>query len=35
MLDIEILILTVKAVFLHEGISSATSDTMEDFDGTN
>lgn len=35
MLDVEILILTVKAVFLHEGISSATSDTMEDFDGTN
>lgn len=35
MLDIEILILTVKAVFLHEGINSATSDTMEDFDGTN
>lgn len=33
--DVKILILTVKSVFLHEGISSATSDTMEDFDGTN
>lgn len=33
--DIKILLLTVKSVFLHEGISSATSDTMEDFDGTN
>ena len=35
MKDIKILILTVQSVFLHEGISSATSDTMEDFDGTN
>lgn len=33
--DVKILLLTVKSVFLHEGISSATSDTMEDFDGTN
>lgn len=33
--DIKIILLTVKSVFLHEGISSATSDTMEDFDGTN
>lgn len=33
--DAQILLLTVKSVFLHEGISSATSDTMEDFDGTN
>lgn len=33
--DVRILILTVRAVLLHEGISSATSDTMEDFDGTN
>ena len=35
MRDIKILMLTVKAVFMHEGISSATSETMEDFDGTN
>lgn len=33
--DVKILILTFKTVFLHEGISSSTSDTMEDFDGTN
>lgn len=33
--DIRILAFTVKTVFLHEGISSATSETMEDFDGTN
>lgn len=35
MKDLKILFFTVKTVFLHEGISSATSDTMEDFDGTN
>ena len=35
MKDVRILILTVKSVVLHEGISSATSDTMEDFNGTN
>lgn len=35
MMDVKILVLTVKSVFLHEGISSATSDTMEDFNGTN
>ena len=34
--DIKILFQTVvKAVIKQEGISSATSDTMEDFDGTN
>lgn len=33
--DIKIILLTVKSVFLHEGISSANSETMEDFDGTN
>lgn len=33
--DIKIIFLTVKSVFLHEGISSANSETMEDFDGTN
>lgn len=33
--DIKIILLTVKSVFLHEGISSGTSETMEDFDGTN
>lgn len=35
MRDVKILMLTIKAVFMHEGISSATSKTMEDFDGTN
>ncbi len=35
LLDIKIILLTVKSVFLHEGISSANSETMEDFDGTN
>ena len=35
MMDLKILVLTVKSVLLHEGISSATSDTMEDFNGTN
>lgn len=33
--DFKIILKTIKAVFVHEGISSATSDTMEDFDGTN
>ena len=34
--DLKILFQTVgKALIKHEGISSATSDTMEDFDGTN
>ena len=33
--DVKILLLTVKSVFLHEGISSANSDTMEVFDVTN
>ena len=33
--DLKILVLTVKSVLLHEGISSATSDTMEDFNGYN
>lgn len=34
--DLKILLQTVvKAFFKQEGISSATSDTMEDFDGTN
>lgn len=33
--DTKIILLTVKSVFLHEGISSETSETMEDFDGTN
>lgn len=33
--DLKIIFKTIKAVFVHEGISSATSDTMEDFDGTN
>lgn len=33
--DLKILILTIKSVIMHEGISSPTSDTMEDFDGTN
>ena len=35
MRDIKILILTVKKVFMREGISSETSDTMEAFKGNN
>ena len=33
--DMKILLLTVKSVLSREGISSGTSETMEDFDGTN
>lgn len=33
--DTKIILLTAKSVFLHEGISSKTSETMEDFDGRN
>lgn len=33
--DCKIIFTTVKKVFMREDISSATSDTMEDFDGTN
>ena len=35
MRDIKILILTIKKVFMREGISSETSDTMEAFKGNN
>lgn len=35
LLDVKILLLTIKKVFVREGISSATSATMEYFDGTN
>lgn len=34
-LDVKILLMTIKKVFVREGISSATSATMEYFDGTN
>ena len=34
-MDAKIVFKTGKSVFLREGISSETSDTMEDFDGTN
>lgn len=34
-LDVKIVFMTVKAVLSHEGISSDTSDTMEDFTGYN
>ena len=34
-LDFKIFFLTIKKVFIREGINSATSATMEDFDGTN
>lgn len=34
-MDLKIIIMTVKAVVLRDGISSKTCDTMEDFDGTN
>ncbi len=33
--DIQIIIMTVKSVFLQKGISSETSATMEDFNGMN
>ena len=33
--DISIVIATIKTVLRHEGISSSTSSTMEDFDGSN
>ena len=35
MLDLQIIFLTVKAVLKREGISSETSETMEDFTGTS
>lgn len=35
MLDLKILFLTIKKVFVREGISSATSVTMEPFNGNN
>ena len=35
MLDLKIIFLSIKKVFVREGINSATSSTMEDFDGTN
>lgn len=34
-LDLKILLLTIKKVFIREGISSATSETMEAFKGNN
>ena len=34
-LDIKIIFLSIKKAFVREGINSATSATMEDFDGTN
>lgn len=34
-LDVKIIIMTVKSVLSHQGISSDTSDTMEDFTGKN
>lgn len=33
--DIKVIVSTIKTVFMREGISSETCDTMEDFDGTN
>ena len=35
LLDLKILFLTIKKVFLRADINSATDATMEDFDGTN
>ena len=35
LLDIKIFFLTIKKVFIREGINSATNATMEDFNGTN
>ncbi len=35
LLDIKIIFLSIKKVFIREGINSATNATMEDFDGTN
>ena len=35
MTDLKIIFLTIKSVLMREGISSETSATMEDFDGTN
>lgn len=34
-LDLKIIYLTIKKIFIQEGINSCTSATMEDFDGTN
>lgn len=34
LLDIKIVLMTIKAVFKREGISSETSETMEDFEGS-
>lgn len=34
-MDLKIILMTIYTVFSREGISSATSETMEDFDGTN
>lgn len=34
LLDVKVILLTVKCVLHHEGISSKGSDTMEDFEGT-
>ena len=34
LLDVKVILLTVKCVLHHEGISSKDSDTMEDFEGT-
>lgn len=33
--DVKVIMTTIKTVFMREGISSDTCDTMEDFDGTN
>jgi len=33
--DLKVIFSTIKTVFMREGISSETCDTMEDFDGTN
>ena len=33
--DVKIIFMTIKSVLTHQGISSATSDTMEDFVGNN
>lgn len=35
LLDIKILLMTVQKVLIRDGISSETSETMEDFNGTN
>lgn len=34
LIDVKIVILTIRCIFIREGISSATSETMEEFTGT-